>query len=153
LINAVILLVLAACASEPVRPERPLAPLPRSSIAAVLEHAGELALSEDQVAKLQAMESKLEETDAALRAQLAPRRDAPPADRPQTGGRRGRGGGGMRRARSPEQDSARQQLDDNDTHAFLEAEAVFNPEQLTRAQELATKFREELFERREKRER
>ena len=63
----------------------------------------------------------------------------------------GRGGGS--RPRSPEGDAARatirQKLDDNDTRAFLEAEPLFTLEQLPRAEELASKYREQLFERRE----
>ena len=44
---------------------------------------------------------------------------------------------------------ARRKLDDNDTKAFLDAEPVFTSEQLPRAQELASKYHEQLFEMRE----
>jgi hypothetical protein len=73
--------LLFGCASTPSKPATatstaptpsvPSTPLPRSSIAAVLEHRGELELTDDQVQKLEAFDQKLEQKNASLREQIA----------------------------------------------------------------------------------
>jgi len=65
--------LLLACATTP-KPHRPMPPPPafRSSIDAVLAFRGELGLTDDQVLRLQAIDDKLEQDDAAIRAELRP---------------------------------------------------------------------------------
>ena len=47
-------------------------PLPRSSIAAVLQHKDELQLTDDQVRRLQELDDQLERQNAALRSLTGP---------------------------------------------------------------------------------
>jgi len=44
--------------------------------------------------------------------------------------------------------SAEERMDDNDTNAYLEAEKVFSESQRPRALEIASRFREESWDRR-----
>jgi hypothetical protein len=86
-----------------------LPPLPRSSIAAVLEHRADLSLTDEQVKKLQDLDDQLEQDNSALRRQLALQRpdggthekrsrDDDSSERGMGGGMGGAGGGmgGMR---------------------------------------------------------
>jgi hypothetical protein len=65
----------------------------------------------------------------------------------------GMGRGGSRKRASPQDPAARlaQQLDDNDTRAFLEAESVLTEAQIPPAEAIATSYREQLSEAREAR--
>jgi hypothetical protein len=120
----------AAAEPSPKGPPRKL--LPRSSVAAVLAHRGELGLDDAQVKRLERIDEDLQRRNAELPA-------APPPDR--SGTRRARGE--QRRPADPERFR-----NDNDTAAYLEAEQVLRPEQRDRAREIAEKYREELYDER-----
>ena len=152
-----------ACASSPQRPAAgatpPEPPLPRSSIAAVLQHKGELQLSEEQVRRLQDLNDQLERQNAALRQEADKKKAGgqPPSNALQPGmGGRSRGGmgghatGGKRGAPSNAMGpmSAEERMDDNDTNAYLEAEKFLSESQRPRALEIASRFREESWDRR-----
>lgn len=157
----------ASCAANPKpspSPPADLPPLPRSSIAAVLEHRAELELTDEQVRRLQQLDEKLQQENAAIRKELAQGKQASgqPAPDGSAGGmgRRSRGGGGGRRSRgegggtsndTPRPKSPMQLMDDNDTRAYLEAETILTEAQRPRAREIASRFREELSDRREAR--
>ena len=68
---------------------------------------------------------------------------------PGMGGGQAGSGGPARRAAVRDQEALEARLDDADTSAFLKAEAALSPAQRERAREIATAFRERLFERRE----
>ena len=155
-------LLTASCAANPKPSKSPteLSPLPRSSIAAVLEHRAELELTDDQVRRLQQLDEKLQQENAAIRKELAQGKQAsgqPGPDGFAGGmGRRSRGGGGGRRSRgegnssdNPRPKSPMQLMDDNDTRAYLEAEALLTETQRPKAREIASRFREQLSDRRE----
>jgi hypothetical protein len=64
------------------------------------------------------------------------------------------GRGSRAGARRPEKagapESIEERVDDNDTHAYLEAEElVLTPEQRDRARDIAEDYREKLYDRRE----
>jgi hypothetical protein len=118
-----------AASAEP-SPKGPAKLLPRSSVAAVLAHRGELGLDGDQVKRLERIDDDLQRRNAELPA-------APPPER--SGGRRARGE--QRRPADP--DRIR---NENDTAAYFEAEQVLRPEQRDRAREIAEKYREELYD-------
>lgn len=187
LLRFVLLLAFVACSGKSLRSQAPpppppagsLPPLPRSSIAAVLEHREELALTPDQVQRLEEYDEKLAARNATLRegsasAYTAAGSDAgPPAQGSTPSGQRGgvnmsggrRGGGGMgmgrggrsgggprRNAPAEERsgESLEQRMDDNDTRAYLEAEEqVLDPGQRERARAIAEEYREKLYDRRE----
>jgi hypothetical protein len=155
------------------RPEQP--PLPSSSIAALLEHQSELALSVEQLARLGDLDRELAQKNIAARREAEALAEARGSTRQQKrseasspsvgaggmggmgGGRRGGGrrGGGMGRPRSsgegetpPTEKSLERRLDDNDTEAYQQAEAVLDEPQRERAREIAERYREELFDRR-----
>jgi hypothetical protein len=180
-----VLAFLCACASAPdpvpadpvpadpapggARP--PPGPLPRSSIAAVLLHGGELGLDPAQI-------EALAERDAALAARLdRVRSELGAARAPGEGGGRAPGAGSERGARGggrggpggpsggngggmgppgagppaqggggpPDRDGARAALaaraDDEDTRAWLGAEALLRPEQREAARTIASEYR------------
>jgi hypothetical protein len=124
--------------------------LPRSSIAAILGHREELGLTPGQVDALGRRDEALAKEDAALRARLTA--GTPPATSasqpsPSAGGRRGRHGGQQPRP-APHGPDALTQLDDNDTRAYLEVEEqVLTEAQRPRAREIASAFREALYDR------
>jgi hypothetical protein len=176
-------LVLACATAKPVPlPPDPatLPPLPRSSLAAVLGHRGELDLTDDQVRLLQRLDDHLQEEDAAIQAEAAKepppekrkKEDTfePPMDSPSSAanpgngmgmGMGGRGGGGGRHGTNQFKDKPaakpvpvdkplQERLDDNDTEAYENAErSVLKDSQTERARDIASKYREELFDRRE----
>lgn len=157
-------------------PPKKLAPLPESSISAVLEHREELALTADQIAKLEELDRKRELDNEQIRKA---REEAPPPKAkeenrrsdPGMGGMGRRGGmggmGGMGRRgmgfggpsstgsakseqldpRSPE--FLMQRIDDNDTASYLEAEKVLTEEQRSKARAIAEQYREALWDRRQ----
>lgn len=108
-----------ACADEPPPPvatpateaspppAKPLPPLPRSSIAAVVLHRGDLNLTDEQIESMEKRDREREEEDRSLRAEDEKRKKAAeesakngqngPSGRAPGGGMRGggmRGGGG-----------------------------------------------------------
>jgi hypothetical protein len=137
-----------------------LPPLPRSSIAAVLARRGELQLSDDQVHWLELRDQRLERDNAEIREVMAQRQKQPghsgdDAFRAGMGGgsRGSRGGRSMMAPRGSAPQNPRRtgqdQLDDNDTKAYLDAENILTEAQRPRAREIAEHFREELWDRRE----
>ena len=150
------------CASanrERAAANKSLAPLPHSSIAAVLAARGELNLTVEQLRQLEKMDEQLEKANAPMRSEIQ-RITQGESSPTQSGGSAGRRAGGAGRGRpgEPGAGSARtgraplgtlqQRIDDNDTQAYLQAENVLTPEQQPRAREIASRFREELWDRR-----
>lgn len=151
-------------------------PSARSSLDAVLAHRSELQLDDVQVARLSGLDDERERKASALRAELLerspgrnPRADGPDASptaagaqapgptgiEPPSGMGRlgGRGRGGERGQLGPMPDETRderlrllERLDDLDTQAFLSADGVFTDAQRARAQAIASKYREALFD-------
>ena len=149
-------LSLAACASAPPAPVPRPAGLPRSSIAAVLTHRQELALTPDQVSALQQRDDALEREDAPLLARMSqtggsvghPEGGRTAADAPAGSGHGGRHGQRPQVAPAARSEDALARLDDNDTRAYLEVErSVLTESQRPRAREIASRFREELYDR------
>jgi hypothetical protein len=147
-----------ACASTP--PPRPVTPtaeqtpeLPRSSIAAILLHREDLDLTPTQVETLVRRDDALAREDEALRARLASTTSggttAPTSTpSPSPGGRGGRHGGRRAPAQTHAATDALTQLDDNDTRAYLEVEEqVLTEAQRPRASEIASAYREALYDR------
>src|SRR4051812_44852960 len=81
-------LELAGCAERKPLPRPELPPLPRSSIAAILQRRADLGLTDDQAQKLQARDDQLETENAGLHE--------PGTNRKRGGMGMGGGGGGMR---------------------------------------------------------
>ena len=147
----------------------PLPPLPRSSIAAVVQQRAKLALTDDQVRDLEEIDHEREKADSALTDEVAQKQKAaqaaaasagngPPAGGGRGGGMRGGGmrGGGMggRRGPPPGNEAGapvtlQDRLDENDTKAFLDAEQVLTEAQRDLASEIASDYRAQLYERRE----
>ncbi|HTN52375.1 MAG TPA: hypothetical protein VML50_08245 [Anaeromyxobacter sp.] len=158
---ALLALGLACARAAPVPAPHPApapAPrLPRSSIAAVLEHRAELALDEAQVARLEEAERGLEKELAAVPGSRpaapvgAPAGEAarPPGRGHGGGGGEGQGKHGGRGQGSPGGQDPDQRRDDADTRAFLQVEEVFRPEQRERAREIAEAYREARYDARE----
>jgi hypothetical protein len=151
-----ILAVGCASAPPPAPPTEPpiVAPstdLPRSSIAAILAHRQELALTSAQVEALSRRDDALAKEDEALRAKLAAKSSsgsAPQLPPSGTGGRRGRRGGQQRAPAAGHAPDALTQLDDNDTRAYLEVEEkVLSEAQRPAAREIASAYREALYDR------
>ena len=105
-------LALACATSQPKGASTTSAqpPLPRSSIAAVLQYKDELQLTDDQVRRLQELDDQLEQQNAALREAAEKRKSKDPSSssglgRGMGGGSRGAMGGRlMRGTRSPASD-------------------------------------------------
>ena len=165
---AALLLLAVACAhaqppsaSTPEAPSLPLLPLPRSSLAAVLAHRGDLELTAEQVERLQMRDEALEREQATLRAALERRHQESPARTGQQPGAGMGGGPGGRHRNSqrtnpatetkPKLRSLEEQLDDNDTRDYLAAEmAVLTDQQREPAREIAEKYREDLYDQRDR---
>lgn len=155
--SPLLFLAAVACASAP--PPAPPAPppivapasdLPRSSIAAILLHREELSLTPAQVEALSRRDDALAKEDTALRTRLATGTSSgstPPAASAGMGGRHGRRGG-QRAATPAHGPDALTQLDDNDTRAYLEIEEqVLTEAQRPHAREIASTYREALYDR------
>ena len=172
---------LAACAHE--KPSAPvdvasLPPLPRSSIAAVVQQRAKLGLTDDEVRDLEEIDQAREKANAAFTDEVAQKQKAtqaastsagssPPAGGGQGGGMGGGGmrgggmrGGGMGGRRGPPQGASeaanatapatiQDRLDENDTKAFLDAEQVLTEVHRDPAREIASDYRAQLYERRE----
>jgi hypothetical protein len=172
-------LALMACAHEkpaPVVDVASLPPLPRSSIAAVVQQRAKLGLTDDQVRALEEIDQEREKADASFMDEVAQKKKAaqaassgsgPPAGGGAGGGMGGGGmrGGGMRggsmggrRGSPPGGNQAtaetapatiQDRLDDDDTKAFLDAEQVLTEAQRDPAREIASDYRAQRYERRE----
>jgi len=152
-------LFVLGCASAP--PPTPPAPppiaappaedFPRSSIAAILAHWQELELTSDQLDALGRRDDALAKEDAALRARLAAGTSSPTSfSTPSAGMGGGRHGhhGGQRPQAALHGPDPLTQLDDNDTRAYLEVEEkVLTEAQRPRAREIASAYREALYDR------
>jgi hypothetical protein len=169
--------LLLACAHE--KPSAPvdvgsLPPLPRSSIAAVVQQRAKLALTDDQVRDLEELDQAREKANAAILDEVAQKEKAAraaasgnggttsgaAAGGSRGGGMRGGGmrGGGMGGRRGPpageaphgaDQPTVQDRLDENDTKAFLDAEQVLTEAQRDPAREIASDYRAQLYDRRE----
>jgi hypothetical protein len=152
---------------------RPTALPPPSSIVAVLAHREDLGLNDTQVAQLLEAQQQLERQDTEAREKLAC--DGPatarvpagaasapgqgPPDQGPSGSRMGhhRGGlGGNRRSGdiqkhgpADREEALAQAVADNDTHAFLHTEPIFNKDQWERARAIAEEYRANYADRRE----
>ncbi len=162
-----ILLVSLGCAHAQPAPEPVPAPapkpllLPRSSIAAVLLHRGELELTDEQVERLQARDDALSKAQLELRSQLQKRQQGSQqsGDRPKPAPSAAPMGGGHRHGQQlhnppsenkPKGETLEEQLDDSDTRAYLEAEEdVLTEKQRDPARDIASKYREDLYDQRE----
>jgi len=170
----------AACAHQKPAPVdvTALPPLPRSSIAAVVQQRAKLGLTDDQVRDLEEIDRERAKADAAFTDEVAQKQKAAQAagasaaNGSPAGGARGggMGGGGMRgggmrgggmggrRGPPPASHEAadgtapatiQDRLDENDTKAFLDAEEVLTEAQRDPAREIASDYRAQLYERRE----
>lgn len=176
-VAALLAALVPACADDPppppatpasdVAPAKPLAPLPRSSIAAVIQHRGELGLTDAQIETMEKRDREREEEDRALRAEDEKKKkaadeaarnaqNAAPPGRAAGGGMRGGGMRGMGApppgghfAAKPRGESLEERLDAADTKAYLDIEDVLAPSQRDPAREIASDFRAQLYDRRE----
>jgi hypothetical protein len=164
-------LVLSACArSKPAerRAEDPLSGMAfKSSMAVLLEHRAELALTPVQVDQLEKMDFTLHEKNIVLQQQVdALREQARKDNKPWHGGYLGGGshdvhggkGGSMsgpgdedrrklqRRARLERIESTLREMQDNDSRVYLQAESLMTPEQTPRARELFSQERDKLLQ-------
>lgn len=153
------------------------APLPRSSIAAVVLRRAEIGLTDEQVSEMEELDQKRETENAAVREEMGKKSQQGQAA-PSSAGSRSAGsqgmqgsgmgggmrGGGMHGGRMGGQSAApgagsgkeadraaalEDRLDENDTKAYLDAENVLTEAQRPRAREVASDYREQLYEQRE----
>ncbi len=138
------------CATAPAAKPHRVAPAYKSSLEAVLARGSELALSEAQRRRFDQLEARREQQDAESRSRARAEHEAsaaapspPPGGRGRGTGRRGGGAGHAEASRDP---SLNQQLDDHDTQAFTAALDLMTEAQKPRAIEIASHYREELFD-------
>ncbi|HYO65444.1 MAG TPA: hypothetical protein VEU33_05125 [Archangium sp.] len=137
----------------------------KSSLAVLLEHRAELALTAEQVDRFEKLEFSLHEKNIGLQQQLDVLQAQRKKDsRPWHGGYMGggthdaHGGKGsssgppeaeqarlVRRERLERIDSTLRQMQDNDTLSYMEAERVLSDAQKPRARELFSQEREKLL--------
>jgi hypothetical protein len=149
------LFVLGCASAAPPAPPAPppiVAPpaedFPRSSIAAIVAHQRELELTSDQLDALGRRDDALAKEDAPLplAAGSSPT-SSPPPSTGMGGGRHGHHGGQRPQSTAHGPDPLTQ-LDDNDTRAYLEIEEkVLTEAQRPRAREIASAYREALYDR------
>jgi hypothetical protein len=139
----------------------------KSSLAVLLDHRAELALTPEQVDRFEKMDFTLHEKNIVLQQQLeALQAQSKKDNRPWHGGYMGGGthdvyggkGGStsgppdaererlVRRERLERIESTLRQMQDNDTQAYMEAEKVLSDAQKPRARELFSQEREKLLE-------
>ena len=134
-----------------------------SSVAAVLAQRGALQLTPEQVKQLEQVASRLEREQQVAREELSHPPDAPagssaPPPGKSPGGGPGGGMGGAKsrpapnvRSSGPSQAQVLQQrLDELDTQAFLKSVEMLPEPQREKATEIASRYREQLFEQRER---
>jgi hypothetical protein len=160
-------LALAACARSTASQRAGEAPAMAftSSLAVLLEHRAELALTAGQVERFEQLEFSLHEKNLGLQHQLDVLQAQNKKDnRPWHGGYMGGGthdahggkGGGtgppeaeqaraVRRERLERIHSTLRQMQDNDTLSYMEAEKVLSDAQKPRARELFSQEREKLL--------
>jgi hypothetical protein len=154
----------AAGGADPAPPPPPLAH--RSSIAAVLAHRGTLQLTADQVKVLEHADSVLAREQDAVRTAAAVAADDAPrvapggkSSSPQPPGPGSPGGmsGGKvrpipttRRSGPDPAEVLAQQLDVLDSEAFLKVVETFPEPQREKAIEVASRYREQVYEQRER---
>jgi len=146
--------------------------LPDSSVSAVLARRGALELSPEQVKSLEQIQARLARDQGAAREEASHPPDpadggrgaggSPPQGKPSGGGPPGGGpgpgmsGGKTRpppnvRPSAPDPAQALQQrLDELDTQAFLKAVELLPEAQREKAIDVASRYREQLFEQRER---
>jgi hypothetical protein len=162
-------LALAACARSTSSQRADEAPARafKTSLAVLLEHRAELALTAEQVDRFEKMDFTLHEKNIGLQYQLETLRAQSKKDsRPWHGGYMGGGthdahggkGGStsgppdaekerlVRRERLERIESTLRQMQDNDTASYMEAEKVLSDAQKLRARELFSQERETLLE-------
>ncbi len=159
-----------SCASAPPSAPAPAPgsakPLPASSIAAVLMHREELGLTDQQCRQLNELATALDKQNGELRASPAAthsdeasHEEPGQADHAPIPGTGARGAGGRGKRRSAGRSDSRPQpdfrqavlraMDDNDTQAYLQAEALLTPSQRERARDIAEEYREARYDERE----
>jgi hypothetical protein len=159
---AVLLLVpLARAHAADGPPGAPPPLLPGSSVEAVLARRGALQLTPEQVKQLEQVQARLAREQQAAREELSrpPDGAAPPGGSsagPPGGARGGMAGAKTKpppivrgAAASPAQ-LLEKRLDDLDTQAFLRAVELLPEAQREQATEIASRYREQLFEQRER---
>jgi hypothetical protein len=163
LVTATLLLQAAPARGADPAPGAVAPLLPRSSVAAVLAQRGALGLTPEQVKQLEQVDAKLARDQEAARSAAAhaedPKQAAP--QRP-TQGAAPPGPGGMAggKSRPPPQirvnsgpspaEVLERQLDDLDTQAFLQVVESLPEAQREKAVDVASRYREQLFEQRER---
>ncbi|MFT3838488.1 MAG: hypothetical protein QM723_16035 [Myxococcaceae bacterium] len=125
-----------------------VAPAYKSSLDAVLAHAAELSLTEEQQRRFEELDARRDQQDQESRARAKAAPTANEGSAPPSTGRRGRrgGGGGGSHGQASKDPQLNQQYDDHDTQAFTVALELMTEAQKPRAIELASKYREELFD-------
>jgi hypothetical protein len=158
LLLAALLLLAPGPRALPADPPPVQAPLPLlgSSVAAVLAQRGVLDLSAEQVKQLEQVQVKLTRDQEAARDELS-RLPVPPAGKPGAGPSGGGAPGGKPRptlhvaGSVPSQARLIQQrLDELDTAAFLRAVELLPESRREKAIDIASRYREQLFETRER---
>ncbi len=142
--------------------------LPTSSVAAVLAQRGALELTPAQVKSLETIQSRLErqrqEAKDALAHPPEDRASSSPAQRPPQGGATPQGAPGMPGGKSRPPPNVRpaapdpakvlqERLDELDTQAFLQAVEELPESKRERATAIAERYREQLFDQREREQR
>jgi len=157
--------ILACATTQPPKLLKPRPPLPASSVAAVLEHGGELGLSDYQAKQLRALDAHREEADRTVESELAEdlgakansgQSTATPLVTGPSGYRRRRmyaapEAGTSARARPNDTDivaAAQRRLDDDDASAWHDAKTLLDDEQLPRATAIVTAYRAEVAKQR-----
>ena len=163
----VLLLAPAGRASPADPPASTLPPLlPSSSVGAVLLKRSALELTPEQVKQLEQVQARLVRDQAAARdAAIHPPEPSGPANAPPPPKATGAGGGGpgpgmsggktrpppnIRTGGANQSLALEQRLDELDTEAFLKAVELLPEAQREKAVDVASRYREQLFEQRER---
>ena len=139
------LLLFVACATPQPKGPPPTAPAARSAVAAVLQHAEELALADGQYTQLlqidQQRELKLADFKQAREDEKNKINGPPPPNNPFAGPSASQ----KRRRTAEEQAALDARFDEVDAEAFYSAEAFLNPAQIEKARVIASAWRDELL--------
>jgi hypothetical protein len=167
LLLAILLLAPAGRALPTDPPASTLPPLlPSSSVGAVLLKRSALELTPEQVKQLEQVQARLVRDQAAAREAAAhPPEPSGPANAPPPPKATGAGGGGpgpgmsggktrpppnIRSSGADQSLALEQRLDELDTEAFLKAVELLPEAQREKAVDVASRYREQLFEQRER---